>query len=203
MTRALDLLVVAPSARNLYQELANEFSAKEPNIWAGLLANSARSVGYGVAIYDMEIERPTEEEFADVVKEHDPRLVLFVVTGQNPNASTAAMSGAVEAAEGLRDRLPEYKIAFVGPHINALPLETLSDNPFIDIGLTNEGVYALLGLLDTDMSCDSMKSVHGLCYREEDGNLNITHPSRTVPQERLHIDRRGGAYDEMSNLDKY
>ena len=104
MTRALDLLVVAPSARNLYQELANEFSAKEPNIWAGLLANSARSVGYGVAIYDMEIERPTEEEFADVVKEHDPRLVLFVVTGQNPNASTAAMSGAVEETVYLNTR---------------------------------------------------------------------------------------------------
>ena len=203
MTRALDLLVVAPSARNLYQELANEFSAKEPNIWAGLLANSARNVGHGVAIYDMEIERPTEEEFADVVKEHDPRLVLFVVTGQNPNASTAAMSGAVEAAESLRDRLPEYKIAFVGPHINALPLETLSDNPCIDVGLTNEGVYALLGLLDTDMSCDSMKSVHGLCYREEDGNLNITHPAQIVPQERLHVDLPGVAYDLMPSFDKY
>ena len=201
--RSLDVLIVAPSAADLYQDLKKDFSAKEPNIWAGLLANSARSVGHGVAIYDMEIERPTEEEFADVVKEHDPRLVLFVVTGQNPNASTAAMSGAVGAAESLRDRLPEYKIAFVGPHINALPLETLSDNPCIDIGLTNEGVYALLGLLDTDMSCDSMKSVHGLCYREEDGNLNITHPAQIVPQERLHVDLPGVAYDLMPSFDKY
>lgn len=203
MTRKLDLLVVAPSAHALYQDLASEFSAKEPNIWAGLLANSARSVGHGVAIYDMEIERPTEEGFSDAVKEHDPRLVLFVVTGQNPNASTAAMRGAVEAAGSLRDRLPEYKIAFVGPHINALPLETLSDNPCIDIGLTNEGVYALLGLLDTDMSCDSMKSVHGLCYREEDGSLNITHPAQIVPQERLHVDLPGVAYDLMPSFDKY
>lgn len=83
MTRKLDLLVVAPSAKDLYQELATDFSAKEPNIWAGLLANSARNSGYGVALYDMEIERPSEKEFADIVEQHDPRLILFVVTGQN------------------------------------------------------------------------------------------------------------------------
>ena len=201
--RRLDLLVVAPSARKLYQELANEFSAKEPNIWAGLLANAARNAGHGVAIYDMEIERPTEDEFADTVMQYDPRLVLFVVTGQNPNASTAAMSGAIGASESLRERQPEYKIAFVGPHINALPLETLSSHPCIDIGFTNEGVYALLGLLDTDLSYDSIKSINGLCYREEDGNLNITHPSRIVPQERLHIDLPGVAYDLMPSLDRY
>ena len=203
MTRKLDLLIVAPSARKLYQELANEFSAKEPNIWAGLLANAARNSGHGVAIYDMEIEQPSADEFADVVSEHDPRLVLFVVTGQNPNASTAAMSGAVDSAESLRDRAPEYKIAFVGPHVNALPLETLSNHNFIDIGLTNEGVYALLDLLNTDLTTDSMKSVNGLCYREDDGSLNMTHPSQIVPQERLHIDLPGVAYDLMPSLDNY
>ena len=61
MTRKLDLLIVAPSARKLYQELANEFSAKEPNIWAGLLANAARNSGHGVAIYAMEIEQPSAD----------------------------------------------------------------------------------------------------------------------------------------------
>ena len=203
MTRKLDLLVVAPSAKDLYQELANDFSAKEPNIWAGLLANCARNAGYGVAIYDMEIASPSETEFADTVEEHDPRLVLFVVTGQNPNASTAAMSGAVSGAQSLRHRLPQYKIAFVGPHINALPLETLGNHTFIDIGVTNEGVFALLDILATDLSCDSIKSVNGICYREEDGNLNITHPARIVPQERLAVDIPGVAYDLMPSLDKY
>ena len=51
----LDLLVIAPSARGLYQDLAKDFSAKEPNIWAGLLANAVRWWSYDVAIYDMEL----------------------------------------------------------------------------------------------------------------------------------------------------
>ena len=38
----LDLLIVAPSAANLYQELKNNFSAKETNLWAGMLANAVR-----------------------------------------------------------------------------------------------------------------------------------------------------------------
>ena len=34
--RKLDVLIVAPSAANLYQDLKNDFSAKETNIWAGI-----------------------------------------------------------------------------------------------------------------------------------------------------------------------
>ena len=108
----------------------------------------------------MEIERPDADEFFDVISELDPRLILFVVTGQNPNASTAAMSGAVESAQWLKDRNPEYMIAFVGPHINALPKETLSIHQFIDIGFTNEGVYSLLDLMKTNLSKESLKKVN-------------------------------------------
>ena len=97
--KKLDIMIIAPSARNLYQKLANDFSAKEPNIWAGLLANATRKAGFTVVIYDMEIERPNREDFTEIIKEYNPRLILFVVTGQNPNASTAAMAGAVESAE--------------------------------------------------------------------------------------------------------
>ena len=109
-----------------------DFSAKETNIWAGLLANAARSKGFSVSLYDMEIERPSREEFVDHIKTVNPRLILFVVTGQNPNASTAAMSGAISAAELIET---EGKVAFVGPHVNALPYETLEKHSFIDIAL--------------------------------------------------------------------
>ena len=108
----LDLLIISPNSADLYQKLQIDFSAKEPNVWAGLLANAVRSQGFGVAIYDMEIEQPTPDQFLKDVESYDAKLILFVVTGQNPNASTAAMSGAVSAAEILSDL--DTKIAFVG-----------------------------------------------------------------------------------------
>ena len=121
MTRKLDLLVVAPSAKDLYQELATDFSAKEPNIWAGLLANSARNSGYGVALYDMEIERPSEKEFADIVEQHDPRLILFVVTGQVRGCVVRREPPRPTSPLQNRFRRPPYQRAPAGdlgkPHV--------------------------------------------------------------------------------------
>lgn len=56
---------------------------------------------YGVMIYDCEVEQPSATEFYKTVSDYSPRLVLFVATGQNPNASTAAMAGATEASSVL------------------------------------------------------------------------------------------------------
>tara|TARA_R110000824_G_scaffold283017_1_gene471329 strand:+ start:828 stop:2336 length:1509 start_codon:yes stop_codon:yes gene_type:complete len=199
--RQLDVLIIAPSAADLYQDLKDDFSAKETNIWAGLLANSCRSRGYGVAIYDMEIERPSVDKFLKDVESYGARFILFVVTGQNPNASTAAMSGAIPAASCLSSL--RTKIGFVGPHVNALPLEVLEKHSFIDVAFTNEGVYALLNLLSTDISDDGLKSVNGIVYRKSTGEILINPPERIVPQELLEVDLPGIAYDLMPSFDNY
>ena len=108
----IDLLIIAPNSSDIYQELQHDFSAKETNIWAGLLANAVRAKGLGVAIYDMEVGMPSPDQFVQDVESYNAKLILFVVTGQNPNASTPAMSGAVSAAEILSG--VNSKIAFVG-----------------------------------------------------------------------------------------
>ena len=199
--RNLDLLIVAPTAaKKLYQELSEDFSAKEPNIWAGLLGSSVRALGYGVAIHDMEVQ---EGSISTIVKDYNPRLVLMVVTGQNPNASTAAMTGAVESAEEIKNAHPEYLIGFVGPHVNALPIEALERHPSIDVVFTNEGVYALRNLLGTDLSKDAMRSVNGIAYRDDSGSIQITPPEQLVPQDLLETDLPGVAFDLMPPLSKY
>ena len=72
---SLDVLIVAPSAAGLYQELNKEFSARETNIWAGLLANAVRKE-HSVAIYDLEIERPSKEKFYETVKDFPKKAAL-------------------------------------------------------------------------------------------------------------------------------
>jgi len=193
----LDILVISPSSAGLYQDLQKDFSAKETNIWAGLLSNAVRK-DYSVMIYDMEIERPSADKFLQDVKDINPKLVLFVVTGQNPNASTAAMDGATNASTILSD---EFKIAFVGPHVNALPIETLEKHPEIDIVFTNEGVYALKKLLKTDL--ENIDNVNGIAYRDKSGEIKLNPPEKIVPQNLLQHDLPGVAYDLMPSLDNY
>ena len=193
----LDLLVISPSSAGLYQDLQKDFSAKETNIWSGLLANAARK-DHSVMIYDMEVEKPPADRFLQDVKDINPSLVLFVVTGQNPNASTASMDGATKASHVLGD---EFKIAFVGPHVNAMPIETLEKHPEIDIVFTNEGVYALKNLLKTDL--EDISNVNGIAYRDKSGEIKLNPPEKIVPQNLLEQDLPGVAYDLMPSLDNY
>lgn len=195
-----DLLIIAPSSAGLYQDLKKDFSAKETNIWAGLLANSVRSIGKSVAIYDMEVEQPTELEAFNHIKDVNPRMILLVVTGQNPNASSAAMAGAVSTAEFIRANT-DYPIIFVGPHVNALPVETLEKHECIDICLTNEGVYALRTLVAGGIN--DLSSVKGIAYRDDSGDVRLNPPQCIVPQDLLETHLPGVAYDLMPSLDQY
>ena len=195
----IDLLIIAPSSAGLYQDLKKDFSAKETNIWAGLLANSIRK-NHSVAIYDMEIERPDINTFYKKVCDYKPKLILFVVTGQNPNASTAAMAGATEASAILGK---DFKIAFVGPHVNALPIETLERHNEIDIVFTNEGVYALKNVLASSLTDRDLSDINGIAYRDEEGFIKLNPPEKIIPQDLLEQELPGIAYDLMPSLDNY
>ena len=95
----MDVLFVNPgNAKNIYQELADDYSAIETPTWSLLLAQSCRSVGFEVGILDVNAERLSDEEATERIKSANPRLVCFVVYGQNPNSGTVNMSGTVRLA---------------------------------------------------------------------------------------------------------
>jgi radical SAM superfamily enzyme YgiQ (UPF0313 family) len=193
----MNLLIISPNSKKLYQDLS-QISAIETNIWAGLLANSVRNL-CDVYIYDLEVESPkTHSEFCKRIDSYKPDFILFVVTGSNPNASTSSMAGAISAAEEIR-LMYDTKIGFVGPHVNALPYETLQKHSCIDMVFTNEGVYALKNLILNKFNPVGLK---GIWYKDN-GEIVANQPEAIVPQERLEIDLPGVAYDLMPSLDNY
>ena len=196
--RPLDVLFVNPdSSAQAYQGLAATYSAIEPPTWALLLAQSCRAKGFGAAIMDCDAEKLSLEAAVARVRELNPRLVVFVVYGQNPNSGTTSMIGATLLASQLDAELPEQTIAFVGSHTSALPREVLA-LPFVDIVFLNEGVYALHNLLRGNLASDVAK-VDGIGYkkRDRDGRpvLWLNQPQAVVPQERMDEDLPGYAWD--------
>ena len=114
----IDVLFVNPgNAAAIYQDLADNFSAIEPPTWALLLAQSARSVGFVPAILDVNAERLSIVNAVERVKQISPRLICFVVYGQNPNSGTVNMSGTVELAEAIKADGIAIPVAAVGSHI--------------------------------------------------------------------------------------
>ena len=123
----IDVLFVTPnSSKKSYQDLSITYSAIEPPTWSLLLAEACRSKNYNVAILDAEAERLNDEETIKKIKDHKPRLVLFVLYCQNQNSGTTSMIGACDLGEKLKLDYTNCKIALVGSHISALPKQVLA-----------------------------------------------------------------------------
>jgi anaerobic magnesium-protoporphyrin IX monomethyl ester cyclase len=199
----VDVLFVNPgNSRQIYQDLADDYSAIETPTWSLLLAQSCRSVGYSVGILDALAERLTNEQAAKRIKEINPRLICFVVYGQNPNSGTVNMSGVVKMAAEIKKLGNKNPIGIVGSHAQALPLEILETEKDIDIVFTNEAVYSLWNILKVDISDkEQIKNVKGIGFLK-DGKPFLTLPETIVPQEKMDEHLPGYAWDLLPYKDK-
>lgn len=199
----LDVVFINPgNAKGIYQDLADDYSAIETPTWSLLLAESMRSVGFNVAILDVNAERISDEEAYKKLEKLNPKLFCFVVYGQNPNSGTVNMSGATNLSKLIKKNKNNTKICFVGSHISALPIEVLKNEDSIDIVLTNEGVYALRNLLKSNLSdVKSLENIKGIGFRIN-GKPFLTLPEKIVPQERMDIDLPGYAWDLLPYKNK-
>ena len=198
----LDILFVHPNAsEKIYQGLSKKHSAIEPPIWAAMLANHCRVNNFGVQILDCEAEMLSWEESAKIINDINPRVVCFVVYGQQPSASSQNMSGAVGTADLLKKINPNVKTLFVGGHVSALPSEILKEES-IDMICQNEGVYTISNLLKTDLSVQQIDLVKGLGYKV-DGIGFLNPPEMIVPRSRLEHDLPGMAWDLLPDIKKY
>ena len=201
----MDALFVTPdSSAKAYQGLAAVYSAIEPPTWSLLLAESCRSKGAEVAILDCDAERLTLEQSIKRIEHLQPRLLIMVVYGQNPNSGTTSMIGALAMAKAIKLAELNLKICFVGSHTSALPLEVLKHD-CVDIVLLNEGVYALHQLIASNLSSD-LETIKGIGYKRRDGSGScvetINPPQIVVPQERMDQDLPGYAWDLLPYQNK-
>ena len=117
--------LVCENSLKSYQELSKTYAAIEPPTWALLLAQSTRSVGFNVKIIDANAEKLSKEDILKKIKILSPKLICFVVYGQNVNAGTTNMSGAVYLANFLKENKIKIPLSIIGSHVQALPKETL------------------------------------------------------------------------------
>lgn len=196
----LDVLFVEPnSSRQSYQDLADTYAAIETPTWCLLLAQSCRAKGFKVGILDANAERLTDAEACHRIRELNPRLVCFVVYGQNPNSGSVNMAGAISLSQNVI--LDGFTTCFVGSHVSALPKEVLAYK-CVDFVLTNEGVYALHNLLSCDFNDPGeVAKIKGIGWKTND-MLIINQPERIVPQERMVEDLPGYAWDLLPYREK-
>jgi anaerobic magnesium-protoporphyrin IX monomethyl ester cyclase len=198
--KQLDLVLISPGGQpQIYQSLSSRLTAKEPPVWAGLMATFIRKRGYSVRILDMNAEDLTPEEAADRVAESDPVLAGIVVYGHQPSASTQIMAPASAICAAVKQRAPTLKTILVGGHVAALPERTLLEED-ADFVCGGEGLYTLLELLQAIQSGQSDYSkVHGLWYW--DGEAIRSNPPAPLVKD-LDGEMPGIAWDLLP-MEKY
>ncbi len=197
--------VVPDNSLGAYQNLSKSYSAIEPPTWALLLAESLRARGGSVSILDCLPMGIQPKDLGQHIQTINPDIVCYVVYGQNPNSSSANMHGVVEYANQLSRELSRkvYQM-IIGPHVAALPFQTLELHENIDAVSINEGVYTLHDLAKCNLkSTKELSKVRGIVYRDRVScTVQRGMPGEIVPQEKIEKDLPGYAWDLLPFRDR-
>ncbi|MCX7816387.1 MAG: B12-binding domain-containing radical SAM protein [Syntrophales bacterium] len=176
----IDVVLVNPGNRSeAYQELGDTLAAIEPPVWAGLIASFIRAKGFSVAIVDANAEGLTPLEISRAIYDANPLLVVVVVYGHHPSASTQNMPSVRRICRAIRETDPTIRIALLGGHVAALPERTLEEEE-TDYVCDGEGLYTILDLLTLfHEDGHNVEKVRGLWYRK-DGKICRTEAAPLV-----------------------
>lgn len=156
---------------------------------------NAAQIYQGLATQSSAIEPPT---WALLLAE-SIRSKGFIA--QIIDAGTTGMSGASRVAKVIKENIDRSVIALIGSHIQALPIKTLLEEPDIDFGFTNEGVYALWNVLASHkFDSLSLRDIPGLVVRSG-GEIVMNKAESVVPTNRLDQDLPGYAWDLLPYKD--
>ncbi len=151
---------------------------------------------------DTLAEQLSDEDSYDRVVKISPKLICFVVYGQNVNAGTTNMGGAVRLSEFLKRKGMSTPIGFIGSHVQALPLETLEAEKSIDFVFLNEGVNALNAIISKQaFEITPLLDVPGLAVRI-DNEIRFTGNPTIVPQSDIDDVMPGYAWDLLPYKEK-
>jgi len=146
-TNKADIVLINPGDRKqVYQDLATDFSAIEPPFWVAVLASFLRNNNFHVEIIDANAENITIEEVSNRVSEINPYLSAVIVYGSQPSASTQNMTIAGKICRALKNNTSS-KVAIGGLHPSALPKRTLEEED-VDFVIEGEGPYTLKSLIE-------------------------------------------------------
>jgi len=184
-TKEIDLLLVNPSDRKLYQGLETSIAGIEPPFWAGLIASFIRSHGYEVAILDADVENLSAGETADRVAQHSPLLTAVIAQGSAPaTSSTPKMAPTGDFLRTLKTIAPNLKTILGGIHPSSLPERTLREES-VDYVYQGEGFHTILELLkflESTTIADPL--IDGLWYIRNRHTVSRLRP-KLLPEEDL------------------
>lgn len=167
--RRLVFVVPPVTAEDRYGPMASAGNSLPPHAFLYLGA-VARKAGWEVSIVDGPALDLSIDACAREVLRREPAVVGFTTT-------TMSVAKAATVAERLREAAPELVIMVGGPHVTALPEETLERLPVFDLGCHGEGEDLLVECLGRLDRGEDPRDIPGMVSRDDEGVVQSVCPS--------------------------
>jgi radical SAM superfamily enzyme YgiQ (UPF0313 family) len=128
-------------------------------MWLAYATGVLESDGFQVTLLDAPAQGSTVEQVMDFVREFNPAMVVV-------DTSTPSIYNDVQVASEIKKSLPECTIVLVGPHVSALPDDTLAIDAAIDVVALGEYDYTVRDLARALRDREAFTDVLGITYRK-------------------------------------
>jgi radical SAM superfamily enzyme YgiQ (UPF0313 family) len=165
------IFLLNPPARRVAEKID---TPPYQHIGLGYLISVLENNGYPAKVVDAKLNRLSFKDSLREIADYGPDILGIT-------AKTHEVTMAAEVAAEYKRLKPAVKTVLGGVHITALPEDTLKRYPQIDMGITGEGEYSFIGMIDAlkNGSAD-FSEIPGAVFRAGDGTI------KHVPAERIN-----------------
>jgi radical SAM superfamily enzyme YgiQ (UPF0313 family) len=163
-------------------------------MWLCYAAGLLKKHGHTIKLIDCPATGETLENLEQTVSEFDPGLIVV-------DTSTPSIHNDVSVAAALKTKAPSAFVVLVGPHVSALPKESLLLNNAIDAIALREYEHTLADICNALTLKQDVTKIPGLCMRV-DGKAVLT-PDRELSTDLDAIPFVSSVYKEFCDYKKY
>ncbi len=159
------VLINPASQEKVYGKIHKHLPPTAPSLGVLYLAAVLEENKIPVYVIDAYGENYNLERTVEEIKRLKPDIVGYTVM-------TTVLGVVVELARRVKEDLPCSLNIVGGPHITAMPVESLINYPFLDISVIGEGEYTLLEIAQGR----NLNEIKGIAYRQKDGEVVLNPP---------------------------
>jgi radical SAM superfamily enzyme YgiQ (UPF0313 family) len=171
MLKYVDIMKIALVRPRKISGTFEKILIQEPINLAGLAA-FLNNNGFRTVIWDFEVEPYSEQILSDKIKENNIELVGIT-------SMTPTINNAHELAQAVKKTDAKIVTVAGGPHVSAIPDQSLDEFPFFDYLVLREGEIPLLSLCEHIKQGKSLGSISGIAYRKN-GQNQINWPAEFI-----------------------
>ncbi len=163
-------------------------------MWLCYAAGILEDNGHDVKLIDAPADGSSLEDIVAITKDFNPKLIVM-------DTSTPTIFNDINIGVTIKQNLEGSFLVLVGPHVSALPEESLVINKNVDAVAKGEYEYTLLDLARNLESKKDLDLVKGLSFSKND--MIIHNPDRPLAENLDEIPFVSRTYARHLNIEPY